>query len=326
MLNSKKNFSFITIFPFYLPLAFIALIWIAAIWGSWVLFLIILTSWIIFSFFGTFLLLDLENANLEPEYNSLIWYQLLVLSWGPLIFTTLFGLIWYCQHSNLSGLEKFGLFFSVGTITGTINIYYARELMRQSEYKKQALADILLSMFLYSHFRSEYLLINNKFIGTPHYAATARYNESFYRFLKRILKGRWLSGFQAEKAKLVKKKLPWYDRKNPYYLYGGHQIGMILLAALLGGWGGLGFFLWQAIFAITSLEIINYMRHYGLTRKYLGNCKYENVQPHHSWNSVHKRRKWLSNSIKHPLDYNHKPKRHFPLVKTIYQPVFQKIN
>ena len=205
MLNSKKNFSFITIFPSYLPLAFIALIWIAAIWGSWVLFLIMLTSWIIFSFFGTFLLLDLENANLEPEYNSLVWYQLLVLSWGPLIFTTLFGLIWYCQHSNLSGLEKFGLFFSVSTITGTINIYYARELMRQSEHKKQALADILCSMLLYSHFRSEHLLINNKFIGKPHYAATARYNESFYRFLKRILKGRWLSGFQAEKAKLVKK-------------------------------------------------------------------------------------------------------------------------
>ena len=57
------------------------------------------------------------------------------------------------------------------------------------------------------------------------------------------------------------------------------------------------------------------MRHYGLTRKYLGKYKYENVQPHHSWNSVHKRRKWLYNSIKHPLDYNHKPKRQFPLVK-----------
>ena len=297
MLDSKNNF--LATFPFWLSLGLVALIWFAAIWGGWFLIIVILTSWILFSSLEAFLVLDLENDTPEPDDALIFWYQLLTIGWTPLLFTTLFGLIWYCAHSNLSQLEKFGLFFSVGTITGTISINYARELILQSEHKKSALADILLSIFLYSYFRSEQFLGHRKFIGTPRDTVTARYNEGFYRFLQRILKQRWLSGLQVEKANLTRKKLAWYDRKNPFYLYGVLHVGMGLLASLLGGWGGLALFLWQSLVAICSLEIVNYIEHYGLTRKHFGNGKYEQVQPHHSWSSAQKGANWLSINLKH---------------------------
>ncbi len=65
---------------------------------------------------------------------------------------------------------------------------------------------------------------------------------------------------------------------------------MLVLAFALGGWSGLALFLVQAGTAIWQLELVNYVEHYGLTRKHLGDGKYEHVQPHHSWNAAHMRR------------------------------------
>ncbi len=48
------------------------------------------------------------------------------------------------------------------------------------------------------------------------------------------------------------------------------------------------FFIVQAIVAFVLLEFVNYLEHYGLSRKPLGNGRYEKVTPIHSWNSAHK--------------------------------------
>jgi alkane 1-monooxygenase len=315
MLNSKHNMSFGTIFPFWLSLALIPLIWIAAIWGGWSFLIVILASWFLFSALDAVLGLNLENADPEEDGALIFWYKILTVIWAPFQFITLFGVIWYCTHSGLSELEKFGLFFSVGVITGTIGINYSHELMHQSNRKERAMADILLSMVLYSHFRSEHLLVHHTFIGTPRDAVTARYGEGFYRFFLRIIKECWLSGFRAEKAKLARKNLPWYDGKNPFLLYVVLQLGMVLLAFSLGGWSGLALFSWQAIVAICSLEIINYIEHYGLTRKHFGNGKYEHIKPHHSWNSAHTATNWLLINLQRHSDHHFKPNRRFPLLQ-----------
>jgi len=257
----------------------------------------------------------MKNADLQEDGTLIFWHQLLTMIWVPLQFITLFGVIWYCADSDLNGLEKFGLFFSVGVITGTIGINYSHELMHQSDRKERAMADILLSMVLYSHFRSEHLLVHHKFIGTPRDAVTARYGEGFYRFFLRIIKECWLSGFQAEKAKLTRQNLPWHDRKNPFFLYGALQLGMLTLAFLLGGWSGIALFVWQAIVAIWSLELVNYVEHYGLTRKYLKDGKYEHVKPHHSWNAAHKATNWLLINLQRHSDHHYKPNRRFPLLQ-----------
>lgn len=65
---------------------------------------------------------------------------------------------------------------------------------------------------------------------------------------------------------------------------------LLSLALLVGfgwafGWLGMVFFLGQAFVAVTLLEIINYVEHYGLHRRRLDNGRYERTTPEHSWNS-----------------------------------------
>lgn len=52
-------------------------------------------------------------------------------------------------------------------MTGTIGINYAHELMHQPRRGDRWLADILMAMVLYSHFRSEHLLVHHRYVGTP---------------------------------------------------------------------------------------------------------------------------------------------------------------
>jgi alkane 1-monooxygenase len=303
--------------PFWLSLLLIPVAWLGAVKGGWSVVLLPLLTWYFFTLLDALLGLNTENADPATDEASLTWYRAITLIWAPVQFLTLFGLIWYVSHAgHLSSLEKIVLFFGVGVITGTVGINYSHELMHQKNKVERALGDLLLAMVLYGHFRSEHLLVHHRYVGTPRDPVTARYNEGFHRFFPRVLRQSLTSAFRAEREMLARRNLPWTDPSNPFLRYAALQGGMLLLALLLGGWSGLALFLWQAFIAIWQLELVNYIEHYGLTRKHLGDGKYEHVKPHHSWNAAQKASNWLLINLQRHSDHHYKPDRRFPLLQT----------
>ncbi|WP_209598364.1 alkane 1-monooxygenase [Ruegeria sp. HKCCSP351] len=302
--------------PFWVSLLLIPLIWFTAFAGGWWVLLIPISTWWVFAALDRITGLNVENADPETPDGDLQRYILLTKLWAPLQFLTLFGLIWYASHgSQLSTPEKIGLFFGMGVISGTVGINYSHELMHQKSHWERWLGDILLAMVLYSHFRSEHLLVHHRYVGTPRDPVTARYNEGFHRFYPRVLRQSLISAFNAERGKLAPKDLPWTDRSNPFWRYWALQGGMLALAALVGGWSGLALFLLQAGVAIWQLELVNYVEHYGLTRKHLGDGRYEHVLPRHSWNASQKASNWLLINLQRHSDHHYKPNRRFPLLQ-----------
>jgi len=304
--------------PFWMSLLLVPVAVIGALYGGWTVILLPIVTWYFFSILDAFLGLNTENADLNTDEGQLSWYKAITLIWAPIQFALLFWMIWYVTgpgDAHLSALETIVLFFGVGVITGTVGINYSHELMHQKDRGERFLGDALLSMVLYSHFRSEHLRVHHLYVGIPRDPVTARYNEGFHRFFPRVLKGSLLSAFKAEKAMLARKGKPWTDAKNPFWRYWTLQAFMLLLAALVGGWIGLLLFLWQAGVAIWQLELVNYVEHYALTRKHLGGGKYEHVKPHHSWNAAHKASNWLLINLQRHSDHHYKPDRRFPLLQ-----------
>jgi len=115
---------------------------------------------------------------------------------------------------------------------------------------------------------------------------------------------------------LKRRGLSAFDRRNPFWRYAALQLGMIAMALIVGGWFGLLLFVGQAFFAVWMLELTNYVEHYGLTRKYLGNGKFEHVRPQHSWNAAHKVSNWMLINLQRHSDHHYKPDRRFPLLQT----------
>lgn len=317
MLNAQQTASLGRALPFWLSLTLIPLAWIGAVNGGWTVLLLPLATWYFFSGLDAVLGLNLENADPDIGDEHLKAYALITQLWAPVQFLTLFGLVWYVPRAeHLGTLESILLFFGVGVITGTVGINYSHELMHQKNRAERWLGDILLSMVLYSHFRTEHLLVHHRYVGTPRDAVTARYNEGFHRYFPRVLREGLRSAFQAEKDMLARKNLPWNDLSNPFFRYWALQGAMLLLALVLGGWVGLALFVWQAFVAVWQLELVNYVEHYGLTRKHLGDGKYEHVKPHHSWNAAHKASNWLLINLQRHSDHHYKPDRRFPLLQT----------
>lgn len=302
--------------PFWISFLLIPVAWIGAIYGSWWVIALPIVTWFLFAIVDALLGLNTENADPETAESDLFWYRAATMAWVPVQFLTLFGLIWFVSDAeHLSTLEKALLFFGVGIMTGGIGINFSHELMHQKDRRERWLGDILLSMVLYSHFRSEHLLVHHRYVGTPRDPVTARYNEGFHRYFPRVLVGSAKSAFRAERDMLARKDLVWSDFSNPFWRYWALQASMLLLAILAGGWIGLLLFLWQAYIAIWHLELVNYVEHYGLTRKHLGNGKYEHVMPHHSWNAAHKASNWLLINLQRHSDHHYKPDRRFPLLQ-----------
>lgn len=318
--QTQQKIGFAQAMPFWLTLGLVPLAFLGATLGGWYTALVPAYSILIYSSLDALTGVDERNADPETPDSMLFWYQLLTLIWTPIQMVILFGTIWYVTNtSHLSGLELGVLFFGIGIITGTVGINYSHELMHQKDKLERWMADILLASVLYSHFRSEHLRVHHIYVGTCRDPVTARYNEGFHQFFPRVLRQSPVSAWRAEVAMLARRELPWWHRSNPFWRYGALQLLMLTLAFALGGWAGLGLFLYQAAVAIWQLEAVNYVEHYGLTRRHLGNGKYEHVKPHHSWNAAHTASNWLLINLQRHSDHHFKPDRRFPLLQT-YSP------
>jgi alkane 1-monooxygenase len=303
--------------PFWLSLGLIPLAVVSALLGGWAVLLIPVASWGLFSLLDAVLGTNPDNPDTETPEEGLHWYRAITLIWFPLQFALLCWLLYYVPRAeHLGTLEAIVIFFGMGVISGTVGINYSHELMHQKSKLERWLADLLLASVLYSHFRSEHLRVHHLYIGTPRDPVTARYNEGFHRFFPRVLAQSITSSWDAEKAMLARRSLPVTHASNPFWRYGPLQLGMIVLAFVIGGWVGAALFLYQAFVAIWQLELVNYIEHYGLTRRHLGEGKYEHVLPRHSWNADHTASNWLLINLQRHSDHHYKPGRRFPLLQT----------
>jgi alkane 1-monooxygenase len=317
MIPASQVASFRRAVPYWVSLLLLPLVWLAATYGGWALILPPAGAWWLYSALDAVLGRNSDNPDPETRDSGLLWYKLITWIWLPIQIVLIYGTIWYVTgSSHLTGWEKLGVFFGVGVLSGSVGIVYAHELLHQSDRFERWLADLLLATVLYSHFRTEHLLVHHPWVGTRRDGVTARYNEGFHRYFFRVVATGLPSAWNAETAMLRRRDLSAFDGANPFWRYWALQGGALILALLIGGWEGLGLFVFQAIVAIWQLELTNYVEHYGLTRKYLGDGKYEPVRPHHSWNADHKATSWQFINLQRHSDHHYKPARRYPLLQT----------
>jgi alkane 1-monooxygenase len=302
--------------PYWLTLIFVPLVALAVLKGGWTIWLIPLYGWVLMPLLDMVLGRNLTNPDPDTPDEALFWFRLLTWIWFPIQFVLVFGTLWYLtQVASYSTPEVFGIMFGIGVTTGTVGIVYAHELMHKPSRIERNLGDLLLALVLYGHFRTEHLLVHHPYVGTPRDTVTARYNQGFLRVFPRVLWQGPGSAWRAEKALLARRgRSPW-NLSNPIWKYLVLQIFFLTLAYLIGGWAGIGLFAFQAIVAVWQLELTNYVEHYGLTREYLGDGKYEPVKPHHSWDSAHRVSGLLLINLQRHADHHVHPMRRYPLLQ-----------
>ena len=226
-------------------------------------------------------------AEVVPQLEADRYYRVLTYLTVPIHYATLIYTAYVVGTQNLPWHAIIGLALSVGVVNG-LAINTGHELGHKKTKLERWLAKIVLAVVGYGHFLIEHNRGHHVDVATPEDPASAKMGQSIYGFAVWEIKGAVQRAWASEKARLARSgRGPWtLDNEvlqptlMTAVLYGG------LLVAF--GWIMVPFLILQAFsgwFGI--LTSANYVEHYGLLRQKLENGRYEQCQPHHSWNSNH---------------------------------------
>lgn len=303
--------------PYALSFLFLPIIAATAAWGGWWLALIPLWGFVLSTAFDAALGLDEGGMDPATGEEKLFWHRAITLAWPVLQTGMLFGALHLAVHNPaLSAWEAVALMAGVGLATGGIGITYAHEMVHQKNRLERWAGEFLMIQVLYGHFVTEHVLGHHRTVGTPEDPATARLGESFWAFLPRVVLDGLASAWRIEAERQRRRGRAVADPRNPFWRYALGPLAFLALAWAVGGWAGVGLYLVQAAVAVTQLEAVDYVEHYGLTRRKLENGRYEHIRPHHSWNAAHRWTNYLLINLQRHSDHHWKPDRRFPLLQT----------
>ena len=265
----------------------------------------------------------LRTRNLSPDapHSALRVYHLLLWLWCPAQVGALVFVLWQVLVvGHLSTLEVIALVYIIGKscVSGT---GAGHELVHRPHKWERWLGEILLSSFAFSHYRTEHVYVHHAHVGTPNDPVFARKGQSAWAFMPRALFGNILKSWQFERNRLHNRGLPIWHYSNPFWRYNAFTaIWLVLVwsfgeAGSLGGWVGVAIYLVYAAIAMIILRLVDYVEHYGLSRKIQPNGKFERVQPHHSWNASHRISNWATWNVQRHSDHHHRPIRAYPLLQ-----------
>ncbi|MEL6979887.1 MAG: alkane 1-monooxygenase [Pseudomonadota bacterium] len=302
--------------PFFISLAFAPLLLLAMRYGGMWIF-----GALAFAFLATPLIDQISShnkENIDPalDQRRLIWHQAVTWIWVPLQLALIAALLAVIGLTDwLTTVEALAVAAALGVATGGVGINYAHELIHQRNRTEPMLGEILLCSTLYGHFRLEHVFGHHARVATPEDPATARRGESFYAFWLRSILGGLASAWRIQRDQLKRRGRGLWSLSNAFWRYGAWAVAWIGLAYALAGGLGVAAFLAQAIVAVTLLELVNYLEHYGLRRRMLESGRYEPTRPHHSWNANHRFSNFLLINLQRHSDHHYKPDRRYPLLQ-----------
>jgi alkane 1-monooxygenase len=284
---------------------------------GWLTYLTPLYSFFLIPLFELLIPVDEKNLTEAEEeivkndrlYDWLV-YAIVPIQWG---FVVLF--MFTIQDPTLSIYEIAGRILSLGVGCGAFGINVAHELGHRVNKGEQLLSKLLLLSSLYMHFFIEHNRGHHKNVSTDEDPASSRYGESLYEFIPRSMIMGYLSAWKIEAKQLKKEGRSFWSLHNEMIQYQLLQAG--LLVAIYFGFGLMPmlYFWIAATIGAISLEIVNYIEHYGLRRKKTGENSYERTLPIHSWNSSHVLGRLMLFELSRHSDHHYKASRKYQLLK-----------
>ncbi|MDX1587963.1 MAG: alkane 1-monooxygenase [Oleiphilaceae bacterium] len=283
--------------------------------------------WAWFTLLFTFVLLPLAdyavgkdpaNPDEEEQVPAMTrewYYRALTLICLPLYTAVLVYSGWVFATVELSLLSQVGWLVSVGVIGGIMAINIGHELIHKDTRLETWAGGLFLSLVTYAGFKVEHIRGHHVHVSTPEDASSSRYNQGVYHFLPRALARNFINAWRLEAQKLRRKGKSSLSLSNELIWW--YSISALVAAGFFLAFGGPGlvFFLVQSLVAGLTLEVINYIEHYGLHRRVQSNGRFERVTPAHSWNSNYLLTNLFLFHLQRHSDHHAYPRRRYQVLR-----------
>ena len=316
-MNRLKAFSFILVFM--LPLQSGLAMWFGVRSGRpevW--------SWYPLLFFFVLLpVLDyavgLYRSNVpagrEREVDADRWLRGLCLAVIPVHFAMLIWSVHWFSSQPLGAAGVIGWLLSQGIISGALAINTAHELIHKNARLERTAGALLLVSVGYQGFKIEHIRGHHVKVATPEDPSSACLGQSLWHFLPRALWRNSANAWRLEAERLRACGARAFSRHNEMLVLTG-----LWLAATAGFFAAFGikgglFFLGQGILAAGTLEVINYVEHYGLERRRAPDGRYERTSHRHSWNASFALSNAMLFNLQRHSDHHAHPKRRYGILR-----------
>ena len=281
--------------------------------------------WCYLSHFIFFVLIPFLELLLRPSYDvkgeskihaeeDSLFYRALLYGLVPVQWFFVFYFLFYVSsEKDISDL--IGKTTSLGIMCGVIGVNVGHELGHRMNRWERFLGELLLLSSMENHFTPYHNSGHHNQVGTLGDPATARKNETIYRF---VFRSQFGSYFQAWKFEIKRMKilsltpLSLYNKMVQYTLA---QIFLLIGIWMYFGLVCVGLFLLSASVGILLLEVVNYIEHYGLKRNLLPSGRYERVSEKHSWNSNHVMGRIMLYELTRHSDHHYKSQKKYQILE-----------
>ncbi len=178
------------------------------------------------------------------------------------------------------------LVLGLGVYGTTFGINVAHELIHAHKRHDRLLGGLLLSMVCTGSFQVEHLRGHHRDVATAADPASAPAGRSLYAHLPQAVLGNWRKGWALETARLRRQGRSLAG--HGLLRWAACSAALVALAGLLWGPAAAAFVLLQGLVARITLEVVNYVEHYGLRRARRADGRPVPVGPAHSWSSEHR--------------------------------------
>ncbi len=284
---------------------------------------VFLTPFIIFVIIPLLdLFIGVDKSNV-PDDEEKLWenkkrFRIIVMLCVPLTIGTILWGAFMVSTRAYTTTEFIGISISMGLMSGAMGINSSHELTHRVNSKFEPFLSRLVLIFtLYVHWGIEHVVGHHRNVATPLDPATAKKNQSLYRFWIQTLLGTLKTVYVFERERLKKRGYRFVFLRNRIVRYLVLEILLIYGFNYFFGFIELLYFLIQSIVAALLLETINYIEHYGLERKLIDAEKqlYEPVNPTHSWNSSYRITNFFLFNLQRHSDHHYKPGKRYQILK-----------
>ncbi len=245
-----------------------------------------------------------------PGLEKDMYYRYVTYASVPVIWFSFIVSVWFLSTQELPWHTQLALVISAGA-AGGFGINLGHELGHKNTRLERWLAKIVLAPSGYGHFFIEHNRGHHRDVATPIDPASSRMGETIYTFVLREMPGALKRAWQIETERLKRTGQGVWSLHNE--ILQPALITLVLWAALVAWLGvvAIPFILIISFWSNFQLTSANYIEHYGLLRQEISPGRYEQTQPHHSWNSNHIFSNWALFHLQRHSDHHAHPTRRY---------------
>ena len=263
-----------------------------------------------------------DNLNVPPQlearYEKSLYYRLTLWLYLPVQIALVLFSYHLIINTDMALYAQIGLALSMAVGVG-FGATLAHELCHHPSRLDRFIGVQVFSLCGMANFLVYHNYGHHNLVATPEDPGSARYGESFWRFMPRNIGRKLVLSWQIEAKRLNTLGKPWLSPYNLMIWLTLNELAWV--AGLTWYFGPLALALFALQYAAPRLllSVGDYLEHYGLSRRKLPGGEYEPPRAIHSWDDSYMLSNFLFTAVDRHADHHENSGRPFQILRVRHE-------